>query len=249
MIAEFPLLVFTVLTGLAAGSYVMATIYAALDKEQKRSWMFSGICLVLLGVGMLASLLHLGHPERFLNALSNPTSMITLEAYCALPFGIFVLIDAVMLKFDKNKNLAIPIIAAVCGLALMLVTSNLYFSAHRYEAWAQPLTWLVFLGGDLAMGAFAVLAFCKKDVKPFGAIALVLGYLMTVVFAVEAYVFGSAGYGFVLFIVAAICSLGATILLHLKKMGKLDQSYMLWLTFALQLIAVILARYAFYSIV
>ena len=92
MISEFSLFLFTTLGGLAAGAYVAAAIFPDVDRKPKRPWLFPLVCLALLGVGLLGVLGHLGRPERFLLAMSNPSSMIAEEALAALeqtrPFGI-----------------------------------------------------------------------------------------------------------------------------------------------------------------
>ena len=36
---------------------------------------------------------HLGRPERFLLALSNPSAMIAEEAYWSIAFGVLMLVD------------------------------------------------------------------------------------------------------------------------------------------------------------
>lgn len=62
--AELPLLAFTILTGLSAGGYVAATAFGVLEKRRLRTFPFDVLCLALLGLGLLGTLLHLGHPER-----------------------------------------------------------------------------------------------------------------------------------------------------------------------------------------
>lgn len=249
MISEFPLLVFTVLTGLAAGGYVMSVVYSLLTKTKDRTWVFSAICLVLFAVGMLASLLHLGHPERFLNALSNPSSMITLEAYCAVPFGVVILIDTALLFFKKKSNMGVAVLGAVLGCALMAVTSNLYFSAHAYVVWTQVPTWFVFLVGNLAMGAFGVVAFnAKQRNEMFERIALVFAAVMVVALLVETYLFGTAGYNVILWILSVVFMAAASILLLLESKGKFTHKNLLIYVFACTVVAIVLARYAFYAI-
>ncbi|MFQ9179357.1 MAG: DmsC/YnfH family molybdoenzyme membrane anchor subunit [Eggerthella lenta] len=93
MISEFPLFLFTTLGGLAAGAYVAAAIFPDGDRKPKRPWLFPLACLALLGVGLLGVLGHLGRPERFLLAMSNPSSMIAEEAYWFIAFGVLMLVD------------------------------------------------------------------------------------------------------------------------------------------------------------
>ena len=86
MISEFPLLVFTTLAGLAAGSYTMSAFFPV-GQGSKRPWLFPLVCLVLLAAGLLCLPAHLEHPERMLIALSNPSAMIAQEAYWSIGFG------------------------------------------------------------------------------------------------------------------------------------------------------------------
>ena len=81
LITEFPLFAFTTLGGMAAGAYAAAACFADDGREAKRPWLFPLVCLVLLGVGLLGVFGHLGRPEQFLLAMSNPASMIAEEAY------------------------------------------------------------------------------------------------------------------------------------------------------------------------
>ena len=77
MISEFPLFAFTTLAGLSGGAYVAAAVFGGADAgEKKRAWLLPLVCLVLLGLGLLGCLGHLGRPLMFMNALANPTSMI-----------------------------------------------------------------------------------------------------------------------------------------------------------------------------
>ena len=97
MISEFPLLVFTTLAGLAAGSYTMSAFFPV-GQGSKRPWLFPLVCLVLLAAGLLCLPAHLEHPERMLIALSNPSAMIAQEAYWSIGFGIVLLADVVLSK-------------------------------------------------------------------------------------------------------------------------------------------------------
>ncbi len=117
--AELPLLAFTILTGLSAGGYVAATAFGVLEKRRLRTFPFDVLCLALLGLGLLGTLLHLGHPERFLNALANPSAMIAQEAYWSIPFGTLVLVDAILVKARDYRGRALPLAASVLACGLM----------------------------------------------------------------------------------------------------------------------------------
>lgn len=260
MMSEFPLLVFTVLTGIASGGYVMATILCLLAKRRERNWIFSLICLVLLGVGMLGVLAHLGHPERFLNALANPSAMITQEAYWSIPFGCLLLVDALILKFKKSVNIIVPVIGSVLGLGLMCVTSVAYFTSYGVAGWHEVPTLLLFAVGDLAMGATFATAFYKiadkhsgvdkteaNSSRTFLCIAVALNLALVVTLIAEAIVFANlmvGPWGFLVSVVIAVVVVALQMAFFLDKLNLANQG---WIWFALIAIAVIVSRYAFYA--
>ena len=88
-----PLLVFTTLAGTAAGAYAVNAVRLPQKGAQERAWLFPLVCLVLLGVGLLGTLAHLGQPLRFINGMANPASMISQESYWSIAFGIVLVVD------------------------------------------------------------------------------------------------------------------------------------------------------------
>ena len=153
MISEFPLFAFTTLGGLAAGAYVVSAFFPSGGQGVKRPWLFPLICIVLLGAGLLGVLGHLGRPERFLFALSNPTSMIAEEVYWSIALGILMLVDLVLLARKGASQRIVRILAAVAALGLMCIMGNAYFTAYGNPVWAAWPTLVLFVAGDLGMGA------------------------------------------------------------------------------------------------
>ncbi|WP_275556964.1 DmsC/YnfH family molybdoenzyme membrane anchor subunit [Adlercreutzia agrestimuris] len=260
MISELPLLLFTVLTGLASGGFVMSTILCLMSKRRQRSWLFSLLCLILLGLGMLCVLAHLGHPERFLNALANPTAMITQEAYWSIPFGCLLLADILLLKLKHSENIAIPIIGSLFGLGLMCVTSIAYFTSYGVAGWPEVPTLFLFSIGDLAMGAvFALTAFeftanhadkaakKNKSTQSFSLLSILLNLALVLTFIAEAIVFANLAVGPWGFIVAALLTAAATAMQACVVLGKFRIKNLNLICSILITIAVIITRYAFYA--
>ena len=188
MISELPLFVFTTLAGLAAGAYFVNAVFARKDKKDERPWLFSLICIVLLGVGLLGCLGHLGRPAMFLNALANPASMISQEAYWSIAFGVVMVIDLVLCFAKGACPRALRIVGAIAAAGLMAVMGNAYFTGHGVVVWANWLTWPLYLVGDLAMGAALVAAFdAELTRKPaFGWTTVVLDVLFAATAVAEA---------------------------------------------------------------
>lgn len=238
----------------------MATILHLLAKQRQRSWVFPLICLVLLGIGMLGVLVHLGHPERFLNALANPSAMITQEAYWSIPFGCLLLVDALLLKIKGSDNRAVSIIGSVLGLGLICVTSLAYFTSYGVAGWPEVPTLLLFVIGDLAMGASFATAFSKvEDVHSdldtanesashsFPSVAIVLDLALVITLVLEAIVFADLTVGPWGFVVSAAIVAIAAALQAAVSLGKLKLANQGWICFALVVGAMIVSRYAFYA--
>ena len=166
MISEFPLFLFTTLAGVAAGAYVVSVAFPV-GKDAKNTWLFPLVCLVLLAVGLAGLPLHLGRPERLLVALSQPGAMIAQEAYWSIALGVILLIDLVISKTKGSSPRGLRIVGGIAELGLMLVMSNAYFVSIGVSAWASWQTFLLFILGDLAMGA-ALLALLESGLMKNG---------------------------------------------------------------------------------
>ena len=179
MISEFPLFAFTTLGGLAAGAYAVSAFFPDGGQGVKRPWLFPLICIVLLGAGLLGVLGHLGRPERFLFALSNPSSMIAQEAYWSIALGIFMLVDLVLLARKGASPRAVRILGAVAALGLMCIMGNAYFTAYGNPVWAAWPTLALFVLGDVAMGAalFGLFDSGRYRTGAFAAVSAVLSML------------------------------------------------------------------------
>ena len=159
MFAEMlPLLVFTTFAGLAAGAYAVDALCGngragSGAAAPARPWLFPLVCLVLLGLGLCGTLLHLGQPLRFVNGMANPGSMIAQEAYWSIAFGAVIVVD---LAVAKAKGAAVRPIRWAGGLVavgLMVVTGLAYYQSLGLPAWSGAATVPLFLVGDLALGA------------------------------------------------------------------------------------------------
>lgn len=248
MISEFPLFVFTTLGGLAIGAYATSAVFP-LGKDAKRPWLFPLICLVLLAVGMVFLPLHLGHPERMLSALTHPGAMIAQEAYWAAAFGVIVLIDVIVSKVKGACPRGLRIVGAIAGLGLAIVMAMAYYVSLGVAAWATWQTFLLYVVGDLAMGAALVPLFEQKlfENKGYVTCALVLDVLAAVVFVLEIVHFVGVGADFVLFIVGAVLALVGAVILWMAKSGKMAKNTAAWAVFVCMLVAVAVARYGFYA--
>ena len=224
MISEFPLFLFTTLGGLAAGAYVAAAIFPDVDRKPKRPWLFPLVCLALLGVGLLGVLGHLGRPERFLLAMSNPSSMIAEEAYWSIAFGALM-------------------------LALMCIMGWAYFTSYGNPAWAAWQTLPLFVLGDLAMGS-ALWALMREGAyrsDAFAAAFAALGALVVASIALTAAHFAGLGHGALPFAAAVVLAAAGAAFGLLAWKGRLPGAVAPVLAFVCAFAGVAVARYAFYA--
>jgi len=250
MISEFPLLVFTVFAGVSAGAYFMSVFYREADEPSGRRWLFPAVCIVLLGIGLLGTLMHLQHPERFMNAMANPAAMITEEAYWSTAFGLVLLIDTLLSAFRKGAPKWLRVIGAIAAFGLMVVTSIAYASNYGVPAWRGAATFPLFLIGDIAMGAALLGAFQTGlfAKKPFVYTSVGVEVLLAATLAALALQFAGVSVSVAPVVVAIVLALVGGIVLTLLVSRKPGASAgIAWLAVVCVVAGVSLARYAFYA--
>lgn len=128
-----------------------------------RAWLFPLTCIVLLGVGLLGTLMHLGQPLRFINGMSNPASMISQESYWAIAFGILMVVDLLLARAKGSAVVWVRWLAALAACGLMYVTGLAYFDCTFIVMWSDAITLPLFIVGDLAMGAALCMLFASSE--------------------------------------------------------------------------------------
>lgn len=245
MISEFPLFVFTTLGGLGAGFYFACTIWSV---EGKRKNVFVAfISLALLVIGGIALMLHLGHPERLLNAFSNPAAGITQEAVVSTLFGACLFLDLVICFFKGKVEKPLRWICSALGIVLSCVMGYAYFSYASMDAWHAFPTIPLFVFGNLAMGFALYAAFEKTRFahKPLVVSEVVFDVFMVVVCACEAVLFAKLGMTPVPQVMSAIALLIAVAVESVA--ARREKTGARWLVFIIVCSAVVVARYAFYA--
>lgn len=170
------LLLFTYISGISVGTFIFYTIIRLLfpkitisshvaDKSKRSlssffaplSTKISIISLLLLGIGLLASATHLGHPFRFLNAFANPKSMIAQEAYWSIAFGLLLLMIIIYAFRGKEPSLVIYGLTSIVGVGLLIVTSLVYANVMGVPAWNHGITPVLFFVSSIIMGCVVCL--------------------------------------------------------------------------------------------
>lgn len=166
MAIQWSLVIFTALTGTAGWMLACVAASEFAGKLRKAAFPASVCALVLLVVGGLASVTHLSHPERMLEALGHPTSGIFTEAALVGVTSVFVIIFLVLAKREGGEGArkGIAACAAVFGVALSFMAGYSYMMAAR-ATWNTFLLPLGYLATAIPAGvaAYLVVAGVVKD--------------------------------------------------------------------------------------
>jgi hypothetical protein len=162
MISEFPLMLFTVLTGIAIGAYVGAALFPKKGSDEK-AWIFPLVALILLACGGFAAMGHLGRPHMMMNVLHNPGSSITMEGICTGIVAVIAIIDMVLAKQKGEANRGVRIVGAIAGIIFMCIVTSVYVKSYGNPAWMSTPTYCMFLAGDLAAGFAAWKLFADAE--------------------------------------------------------------------------------------
>ena len=136
------------------------------------------VAFALAAGGLVASLFHLGHPERAWRALSQwRTSWLSREGVAAvatlLVMGLFALAHIFLIELHepfrfRSDDGALGVVAVLLGwtgaalcLVTIVCTAMIYASLKavpRWNAWSTPVLFVLFAlaGGALLSGLFAV---------------------------------------------------------------------------------------------
>lgn len=245
MISEFALFVFTTLGGLAVGLYVAATLIPVKGKE---NLLITAIPLVLLAISGVALLLHLGHPERMFNAFRNLGAGIAQEGVCVALFGLVLLADFILTWKKDGAPRWLRILGSVFGLLLCLAMGHLYYAYESMPVWHQPETIWLFVFGGLAAGA-TLLPLVDAPVlwnRRFTVYYAIMAVVTILTLIAEGMLFANSGISAAPYAVTTCLAVLSVAALFVRP--DKDVPWRRWVVFALMVVAIVAARYAFYAI-
>lgn len=247
MSIQWSLVLFTWLTGAGGCLFAFIGLNELTRWSKKSTFTASLVALVLSVVGGLASVTHLAHPDRMLNALTHPTSGIFVEA--VLVAILCVCIIAYLICIRRKTQAAAKVfgvLGAIAGLLLSFMAGHSYIMAAQ-TAWATMALPLGYLATALGIGAglwWALLASDKENgaqVASICAIACsVLALVCVLSYSVIAGCFTTSG---TIAIAALICEAIAVILAvvaRMKSMPGLEWGYVVVVAIAALLFRVLM---------
>ncbi len=165
-VQEWALIVYSIFAQMSVGAFLVlgiAHFYAARKTNMEEADRLSDRALiaiiVVLVLGMLASLFHLGSPANAPRAVSNiATSWLSREILFGVIFAVLGVIFAVMQWFKVGSFAVRNIIAwitALVGVALIYSMAKIYMLPTQ-PAWNTLATPITFFATTLLLGALAI---------------------------------------------------------------------------------------------
>jgi anaerobic dimethyl sulfoxide reductase subunit C (anchor subunit) len=180
---QWSLIVFTLFTCLASGTFALQGLLAALGRGQVVQLSAVITAFAAIVIGGIASFTHLQHWDRAFNGFGHITSGITQEL-----IGIVVMVIAMVIYFAVSRKGSTPtwagIMALIVGVAMVVVMTTSYMMPAR-PVWSTPALYVFYLAQALVAGAATLwfIAAVKKDgaAAALGAKATALGGALVVV--------------------------------------------------------------------
>ena len=180
----FSLIFLTTLIGAGQGLYLglyaaeLATLAQAIVPPDRGFWVGGSLLsLAFTGLGAVASLFHLGHPERAWRAMAMwRTSWLSREGIAVLAFMGCVFAYGLAHWFGWRASAAIGALGALLCVALFVCTGMIYACVRFLQEWASPLTVANYLLLGCASGLTLASAFAA-----FTAGALAPGYAVAAI--------------------------------------------------------------------
>jgi sulfite dehydrogenase (quinone) subunit SoeC len=169
-------ILFTTASGAGYGLLAWLGILAGLGLLPAGRWFALaafGLGLGLVVLGLLSSMLHLGHPERAWRALSQwRSSWLSREGVAALltflPVGLFAILWLVAPSGD-GLTAALGLLAGLFCLATVVCTAMIYASLRTIRAWRSVWTLPAYLVFALMSGALLLNLLLQAWSQPLAA--------------------------------------------------------------------------------
>lgn len=179
---EWPLLLFTLLTQLAVGSYLFFVIIRAFKKkvDSKLSIQVTKQGMFLIGpvmlVALILSVFHLGDPLGAYRSIGNlGSSWLSREIVFA---GGFFVLWLVSYYLDRKGtwNQIVGWLTSIVGLGAIFSMASIYATSIK-PAWTDVNTYLAFYGTTILFGAVAAMLviLLSKEEKSEGLMSVVRG--------------------------------------------------------------------------
>lgn len=163
---EWPLIIFTTMTQMAVGSFLVLIALRMLAARQIASEVIDSLTIPAiiaivptLAIGALAATFHLSRPFIAFRAIANlGSSGLSREMLLGALFGITVCSFTIMNSFDlgpQAMRTSVTVLASLSGVALVYGLSRAYM-LRTVPAWNTPATPISFFITTFLLGILAV---------------------------------------------------------------------------------------------
>ena len=154
---QWPLVFFTLLTGLGVGTFFLVALTEWLGKAEAIRMPGAITALAAIVLGGIISVLHLGRPERALNAFGNMSSGVSQEMLLVGIGGLVVLVYIIIMLVGASAQArkVVGTIGMVLAVIMGIVLGMNYVLPAR-PAWNTFLLPLVYLASAGVLGLFTV---------------------------------------------------------------------------------------------
>ncbi len=166
MLREFALIAFTILAQMSVGAFLVlgvvnffVTRKAGVEEADRMGDRSLIAIIVVLGLGLLASLLHLGSPLSAPRAVTNfATSWLSREVLSGVIFAVLGALFAVLQWFKLGPQILRTVVAwlaALVGIVLVYSMARVYMLPTQ-PAWNSLATPISFFTTTLLLGSLAL---------------------------------------------------------------------------------------------
>lgn len=154
---QWPLVFFTLFTGLGVSAFVVVAITEWLGRAERTRLPGAITGLVAMAAGGVASVFHLGHLERIFNVLNNLSSGIAQELILVGLTGLAILVYIILMRMGNSVQVrkVVAMIGLVLGVILAIVMGKNYVLASR-PAWNTWLLPLLYVASAAVLGLFTI---------------------------------------------------------------------------------------------
>ncbi len=175
----FSVIFFTTSSGAGYGLLALVAVASALGLVPASGWfavVTLGPATALIVAGLLASTLHLGHPERAWRALSQVrSSWLSREGVAAIvtfaPLAVFGIAWAFCGRSDGTFAL-VGLFAALCAAVTVFTTAMIYRSLKPIHQWHNCWTVPNYLALSLATGGLLLHALVQAWGRPQAVVGI-----------------------------------------------------------------------------
>jgi DMSO reductase anchor subunit len=247
------LFLFTLLGGLAAGTYLSETCFQR-ERTGGKPWLVPLVVTVLFCIGMAAAATHVQDMGRAFAALSAGTinfgAGMTKEIAISGCFFVLALVDTIITASKKSSPFGLRIVTAAFAVIAIIVMGAAYTDVYGNAVWCNaPATVLSFLSGDLAMGmAFAaVLKSTDLTGKTEKLTFIVVNVVLAIALCLEIAAFSAQGVGTGSQIAALVIAPIASIIVAACASEFKNAQTLAIVVCVLSVVGVAIGRYAFYA--